>query len=112
MGSLLISPPSEISSDPISRAVETGAFAASSAAPAIPAGVITLPPQYIPLYEQLITRPEWPLTEAQALARQHGLMLAGAVDAINDWSQDHRHGQLFFEEETKLIVDQSLPPPA
>jgi hypothetical protein len=68
----------------------------------------SLPNQYLALYKLLIERPEWPLADAEALAREHGLMLNGAIEAINDWSFDVHGAALFVEESDRVTVETAL----
>jgi hypothetical protein len=65
----------------------------------------SLQQQYVPLYEQLITKRGWTMAEAEALARQHGLMLGGAVEAINEWFFDAYGEQLLVEDSDNLLVE-------
>ena len=64
----------------------------------------TLPERYAAFYQMLITRDEWSRSEIEALARQHGLMLGGAVDALNDWAFEKFGGQLFVDDGARLTV--------
>jgi len=64
-----------------------------------------LPERYETLYEMLITRAEWPTAEAEALARKHGLMLSGAIEAMNDHFFDTHGGPLFIEEPDRVIIE-------
>src|SRR5262249_35922894 len=74
---------------------------ADSAAPALHA-------RYTAFYGELVVRSSWDRADAEALARRHGHMLAGAIEAINEWSLD-RHGvPLVDESETSLVLDTSL----
>jgi uncharacterized tellurite resistance protein B-like protein len=64
----------------------------------------TLPQRYAAFYQMLITRDEWPRAELEALARQHGLMLGGAIDALNDWAFEKFGGQLFVDDGARFLV--------
>ena len=48
--------------------------------------------------EELLTRPYWREPEYEALARQFGLMPAGAIETVNEWSFE-RFGDALVEEE-------------
>lgn len=58
----------------------------------------SVPARYASFYQVVVTRPSWSQSELAALAKQHGLMLAGAVDAINDWSTERHGGPLLYED--------------
>ena len=68
----------------------------------------SLPDRYVTLYEVLVSRAEWSMTDAEAIARHHGLMLSGAVEAINEWSFESLGGPVFIEETDRLIVETAL----
>ena len=61
------------------------------------------PARYATFYEAALGRDRWPIDECQALARTHGLMLAGAIEAINDWALD-KAGVPAVEEDGQFIV--------
>lgn len=68
----------------------------------------TLPARYAVFYRLLLARAQWELPEVEALARQHGHMLSGAVEALNDWAYDKYGGQLFVEDGGRLVVETAL----
>jgi uncharacterized tellurite resistance protein B-like protein len=68
----------------------------------------SLPERYVTLYEVLVSRAEWSMTDAEAVARHHGLMLSGAIEAINEWSFESLGGPVFIEETDRLIVETAL----
>ena len=45
------------------------------------------------------------MDEAEAVARRHGHMLAGAMEALNDWAFEALGGPILGEEEGALVVD-------
>ena len=55
----------------------------------------------------LISKPEWDLKEIDGLARQQGLMLSGAIDALNEWAAEKYGGQLFVEDGGRILVEQA-----
>jgi uncharacterized tellurite resistance protein B-like protein len=56
----------------------------------IPNKAIANPPQrFVAFYQELITRAEWPEWEAKELAKRHQVMINGAIEALNEWSQEH-----------------------
>ena len=65
----------------------------------------TLPARYAAFYQMLIGREQWQLDEAEAAARQHGHMLSGAIEALNDWAFEKYGGQLFVEDGERLVVE-------
>jgi len=67
---------------------------------------VELPQRYAQFYRFLISRDDWNLQEVDSVARQHGLMLSGAVEAINEWATEKYGGQLFIEDGSRLIVEQ------
>jgi len=62
-------------------------------------------PRYAPFYHAIIARESWTLDEAAALAREHRLMLSGAVDMVNDWSYERAKGPLLIDDGARLIID-------
>jgi hypothetical protein len=88
-----------------------GVVAISDAGPEAAAGTAavdpTLPPRYAGFYQLLISRQEWDVKDIDRLARQQGLMLSGAIEALNEWAAEKRGGQLFVEDGPKLYVEQA-----
>lgn len=90
----------------------------SESAPAPPATVSpphTVPhvagrPQgrYVAFYDALMQKSEWTRDDAEALARQHGHMFAGAIESINDWAFDAFDGQLIYDDGDVIEIDQDL----
>jgi len=64
-----------------------------------------LPPRFHPLLTALLERDEWSEDEARDLAREHGVMLAGAVEAINDWAVENFGETLIWDEGDRLVVE-------
>lgn len=71
-------------------------------------GIDALPSRFQPLLRSLVARNRWSREEASALAREHGVMLAGAVEAINEWSCDQFGDWLVEEEDDGLVVQTNL----
>ena len=67
----------------------------------------TLPPRYAGFYQLLITRTEWDVKDIDGLARREGLMLSGAIDALNEWAAEKYGGQLFVEDGGRILVEQA-----
>jgi len=61
------------------------------------------PPRFQAFYHSLIVKAEWSEAEAKDMARKHGVMLGGAVEALNEWSQD-RWNDWLIEEGDPLRV--------
>jgi uncharacterized tellurite resistance protein B-like protein len=57
----------------------------------------SLDPRFRVFYDSLITRSSWDKAELDTLARQQNLMLSGAIEAINEWSQE-KFGDWLIEE--------------
>lgn len=64
--------------------------------------------RYGAFYRELIERERWSTAEADELARRHGLMLAGAVETINDWAFDALGGPVLDDAGGEIIIDRSL----
>lgn len=96
--------------------------AAAGAAPADPGdGAETTPSDAFPssegprpggrydaFYLALLGRDAWAADEAQALARTHGHMLAGAVEAINDWAFETLGDALVVDEGERIVIEHDL----
>jgi tellurite resistance protein len=65
----------------------------------------SVPARYAAFYQVILTRSQWPRAELSALAKQHGLMLAGAVEAINDWSTGKHGGPLLYEDDQHFTLE-------
>lgn len=75
---------------------------ASSAGAAADSG---LPARYAPFLSALRVRPSWNREEAVALAREHRVMLDGAIEAINEWALESGGSPLVDEVDGVLLVD-------
>ena len=64
--------------------------------------------RYVAFYDELIQKSEWSHDEAEALARHHGHMFAGAIESINDWAFDAFDGQLIYDDGEVIEIDQDL----
>lgn len=62
--------------------------------------------QYYALYEMLIGRDRWSRKEVEELCRNLGLMLAGAIEAINDWAYEKVAAPVLEEHPDSIYVDQ------
>jgi tellurite resistance protein len=63
-----------------------------------------LPTRYRAFLSDLNGRERWTRAEAETLARKHGQMLDGAIEALNDWSIETRGTSLVDEDGDDLVV--------
>lgn len=70
-----------------------------------PTALPGLSPRFMPFYEEIATRPSWPLEVAKSVARRHKVMLSGAVDAINEISLETQGRSIIFEDGDHLTVE-------
>lgn len=70
-----------------------------------PAGPAGMQARYVPFFTAIMARTAWSIQDAGTLAREHNLMLSGAVEAINDWSYDRADGPLLIEDGDRLLID-------
>ncbi len=61
--------------------------------------------RYAPFWKALRARPSWRREEAVVLAREHGLMLDGAIEAINEWALENVSAPLIDESDGVLMID-------
>lgn len=87
-------PPRE--EDPAARSAEV------ATASRLPEPANAPPERYRAFHSALIARRSWPRSDAEALARQHGLMLSGAIEALNDWALDTTGVPLIDETDSTL----------
>ncbi|WP_254508167.1 tellurite resistance TerB family protein [Anatilimnocola floriformis] len=59
--------------------------------------------RYQPFFRALLTKPAWTITEARELAKSHHVMLNGAIESINEWSQE-QFGDWLIEEGDQLVI--------
>jgi tellurite resistance protein len=64
--------------------------------------------QHYSLFESLIRKDKWTREEVEALCRDSGLMVSGALEAINDWSFDKVDSAVFEEDGDTIYVDQEI----
>jgi hypothetical protein len=55
-----------------------------------------------------LERPHWSAGDLEVIARQEGLMLGGAIEAVNEWSLDEYGDLLLAEEDEEIIVNRGL----
>lgn len=60
------------------------------------------------LFESLIRKDKWTRKEVEALCRDSGLMVSGALEIINDWSFDKVDEAVLEEDGDAIYVDQEI----
>lgn len=60
------------------------------------------------LFESLIRKDKWTREEVEALCRDSGLMVSGALETINDWSFDKVDTAVLEEDGDAIYVDQEI----
>jgi hypothetical protein len=63
--------------------------------------------RYAPLLRAVLQQQSWTTADFRTLADQHGLMLSGAVEAINEWSMD-KCGDWLIEEGDPFVIHVNL----
>ena len=66
-----------------------------------------LAPRFQPFMQAVVAKDEWDTSELTALAKEHGVMLSGAVEAINEWSTEEL-GDWLIEEGDKYAIRRGL----
>ncbi|MBE0471058.1 MAG: TerB N-terminal domain-containing protein [Methyloprofundus sp.] len=64
--------------------------------------------QHYSLFENLIRKDRWTREEVEALCRDSGLMVSGALETINDWSFDKVDAAVLEEDGDAIYVDQEI----
>jgi uncharacterized tellurite resistance protein B-like protein len=91
----------------VAAVVETTAIAEKTLPGDFHPSVEGLERRYHPFVEALLAKPEWPLSEARELAKSHHVMLNGAIEAINEWSQE-QFGDWLIEEGDSLVIHSTI----
>ena len=60
------------------------------------------------LFESLLRKDRWAREEVEALCRDSGLMVSGALETINDWSFDKVDAAVLEEDGDAIYVDQEI----
>lgn len=68
-------------------------------------GAVGLSTRYAAFYAAIVERAEWSEQEASGVARSMGMMLSGAIEAVNDWSYERAGGPVLIEEGGRILVD-------
>lgn len=66
-----------------------------------------LPERFGSFFRAICLKPEWSEDEAKQLAREHQVMLGGAIEAINEWAHE-RWGDWLIEEGDPLVIRKDL----
>lgn len=64
--------------------------------------------QHYALFESLIRKDKWTRDDVEALCRNSGLMVSGALETINDWSFDKVDAAILEENGDAIYVDQEI----
>lgn len=64
--------------------------------------------QHYALFESLIRKDKWTREKVEALCRDSGLMVSGALETINDWSFDKVDAAVLEEDGDAIYVDQEI----
>ena len=59
------------------------------------------------LYEKIVQKDEWERSELQGMCSSLGLMLDGAIEALNDWAFDQVDAPL-IEDDESIIIDREI----
>jgi len=59
-------------------------------------------------YEVLVSKDRWDRDELDAVAREQGHMLGGAIEAVNDWAYEEFGTALTFEDEGTIVIERGL----
>lgn len=95
----------------------TSTFSVSLPSAAVGAAVIDnstaalntqLPDRYVAFYAELSTKDRWPRVDADDLARRHGHMLSGALEALNDWAFERVGSQVIYEDGDCIVVEKHV----
>ncbi len=91
--------------EPATALAEQEQTSAATLEPALPDGV---PARYAGLFVAITAMDRWARIDADALAREHGHMLAGAIEAINDWAFERLGTQLIYDDGDQITIERSL----
>lgn len=86
-----------VNADTVSPPAATARLSMTAATTDLPVGA-DVPARYAAFYQLLLTKQTWTRQELLDVAKRSGLMLSGAVDAINDWSNETHGGPLVYED--------------
>ncbi|WP_425619075.1 TerB N-terminal domain-containing protein [Anatilimnocola sp. NA78] len=63
--------------------------------------------RYQPFLKALLTKSDWSLRDARELSMLHHVMLNGAIEAINEWSQE-QFGDWLIEDGDPLVIHSNI----
>lgn len=69
--------------------------------------IASLPPEYRPFIKSVIKKPKWTKSEFRALADKHKVMINGAIEAINEWSEDEL-GDFLIDDDNPYTIRREL----
>jgi hypothetical protein len=87
---------------------EAGTAVADPDADAEGADVPELDSRLEPFLKAVLAHGQWSRTALREVADDHHLMLAGAIDGINEWSEERFGDRLIEEDGDTFYVDQTL----
>lgn len=97
--------PNPIPADPDGSEISPAGYDAVTIPAPITAAASGPPARYASFFAVLQTRPVWRRADLEAHAREGGHMLAGAVEALNDWAYDAFGSPLIHDEGEEFHLD-------
>jgi uncharacterized tellurite resistance protein B-like protein len=64
--------------------------------------------RFLEFYETLVSRDEWKTAEIDAIAREHGHMLTGAIEAVNDWAYEAYGCAIVFDNGDVIAIERTI----
>lgn len=99
--------PTSVASPPVPARPNPPQPAPVTAAATTFTGDLAPPPRFRAFFEEVVARAEWSENDAKQLARKHQVMLSGAIEALNEWSQE-RWNDWLLEEGDPVRVRRDL----
>ena len=69
---------------------------------------VGLAPRFVPFVERLAKQPQWSRADLDRLARELGLMVDGAIDAVNEWAHEQFGDMLLIDEGQVFLIQSDL----
>ena len=79
-----------------------------TSAPLVDSRFEPLDARFHPILGKLLTRPVWPKSDFEALARACGVMPSGVLDAVNEWAYDRFDDPIVLDQGEQLEVQSHL----
>ncbi len=67
-----------------------------------------IPARFRPFVAEMILRERWPVEDLRASSRRHGVMLSAAIEATNQWSQEHFEDWLIEDDGDAIRINMKL----